>query len=121
MSVSTDTSGSAPFNFSVSGSFSNQYFSATATDQQTGDTSEFSQAVQELKLFIARNGTAVDLWFLSEVGQNYKLEVTSNLNSPTHWAALAGTENVAGTGDVLRFQDVVTGQTGRCYRVRLLP
>lgn len=44
--ATTDVSGIASFTFTVGGTFLNQYFTATATDQETGDTSEFSQAVQ---------------------------------------------------------------------------
>src|SRR5262249_54216468 len=38
-SVSTDASGNAVFGFGVPGNFTGQYFTATATDTSTGDTS----------------------------------------------------------------------------------
>ncbi len=43
-SANTDTSGNAIFGLAVSGNFTNQYFTATATDTTTGDTSEFNRA-----------------------------------------------------------------------------
>ena len=42
----TDLGGNATFSFAVGGAFPNQYFTATATDLTTGDTSEFSQTFQ---------------------------------------------------------------------------
>jgi hypothetical protein len=45
ISVATDASGTAAFRFTSSGLFYDQYFTATATDQDTGDTSEFSEGV----------------------------------------------------------------------------
>jgi hypothetical protein len=48
----TDGSGNAAFSLTLNGHFAGQYFSATATDHTTGDTSEFSASI------LATNGPA---------------------------------------------------------------
>ena len=95
--VITDGSGSAIFSLTASGNFSGQYFSATATDQASGDTSEFSLAVP------ATNGPAPPTFLTPfsltstgftaklslTIGQNYRVQATTNLGAnPVAWLDL---------------------------------
>lgn len=56
--VTTDGSGNATFSFNLNGSFAGQFFTATATNQATGDTSEFSQARQAIVSIVTVTTTA---------------------------------------------------------------
>jgi hypothetical protein len=123
-SVDTDANGYGEFTFQISGSFSNQYFTATATDLITGDTSEFSEAKGGLRITSIRTvGSDVLVSFTSASGSNYRLERTSTLGgTPIPWTTVTGAASVAGTGGVLTVTDPgAAASATRSYRVRLLP
>lgn len=95
--VTTDASGSANFALAAGGNFSGQYFSATATDQITGDTSEFSVNL------LATNGppppgfvspfgltpTGFVATLSLTIGQSYRVQATTNLGAtPVMWTDL---------------------------------
>jgi len=123
-SVDTDANGYGEFTFQISGSFSNQYFTATATDLITGDTSEFSEAKGGLRITSVRTvGSDVLVSFTSASGSNYRLERTSTLGeTPIPWTTVTGAASVAGTGGVLTVTDPgAAALATRSYRVRLLP
>ena len=92
--ATTDGSGNCIFLLNAGGNFAGQIFSATATDQTTGGTSEFSADV------VATNGPVppsflspvmlTSTGFIAEVsltiGQNYRVQATTNLSgNPIPW------------------------------------
>jgi parallel beta-helix repeat protein len=122
--VTTDAAGNAIFGFGIVGNFSGQYFTATATDLTTGDTSEFSLA----KIASAGNGAprfsgaftydtngfAVNLVSL-ESNRFYRIQASTNLLSwtdLTNVIPIAATNLVytdaAGTNFALRFYRAVS-------------
>ena len=122
--VNTDGNGAASFTFNVSGNFSSQFFTATATDQTTGDTSEFSLGL------LATNGPVLPLFtgtptltttgFLAQIaltiGQNYHVQATTNLGAlPVAWADL--TNFVASVTNYTFVDRAATNFPRRFYRV----
>jgi hypothetical protein len=122
--AATDGSGNATFLLTAAGNFSGQYFSATATDQISGDTSEFAADI------LATNGPA-PLAFLSpfsltstgfvanialKLGQSYTVQATTNLaTNPIPWTNLT---NFTAAGTNLLFLDrSATNFHERFYRV----
>jgi hypothetical protein len=93
--VTTDTGGNAQFGFGLSGNFINQYFTATATDLTTGDTSEFSLARLATAgaaapflsgpFILSSTGFTFNLTAL-ETGRLYHVQASTNLVS---WSNLA--------------------------------
>lgn len=123
VAVTTDGSGAAGFAATVSGNFANQYFTAIATDQATGNTSEFSSGI------LATNGPAwpefvgatrlTSTGFVAQVslnlGQNYRVQAATNLTVPTTWVDLT---NFTATATNFLFVDpAATNFTRRFYRV----
>ena len=97
VTANTGGGGNATFSLTVGGNFAGQNFSATATDQTTGDTSEFSLDV------IATNGPAAPMFlapitmtstgFTAKIsltlGQNYRVQAATNLGAnPIAWTDL---------------------------------
>ena len=123
-SVATDALGRANYVFTASGAFPNRYFSVTATDEVTGDTSEFSQAVQApdmpIRLSISFRHGNVELTFPSTAEQTYAIEYNSDPSHPAQWLSLPGAENIQGTGNFILVRDSAEFPA-RCYRLRLLP
>jgi len=122
--VTTDASGNATFTFSASGNFAGQYFSATATDQASGDTSEFSLDV------VASNAptppafvgpfTLTAAGFKANVavtaGQTYQIQTSTNLaQKPVAWTNL--TNFVAGSTNFNLIDPSATNSRARFYRV----
>ena len=122
--VSTDANGSSSFALLISGNFSGQYFTATATDQATGDTSEFSLDL------LATNGPALPTFTTPptltstgfnahislNLGQNYRVQATTNLGAtPIVWLDL--TNFVAGVTNYNFLDRAATNLPRRFYRV----
>ena len=124
MTASTSGGGNTTFSLTASGNFAGQNFSATATDQTTGDTSEFSLAV------IATNGpappsfiapfTLTSTGFTAKlsltIGQNYRVQATTNLGgNPIAWTDLT---NFTASATNFNFLDrSATNLPRRFYRV----
>jgi hypothetical protein len=124
VSVTTDINGNAAFSLSTSGSFAGQYFSSTATDQTTKDTSEFSLDM------VATNGptppsfvgpfSLTGAGFSANIavtaGQSYHLQIATNLAAkPIAWTNLT---NFVASGSNFDFTDsTATNSRARFYRV----
>lgn len=122
--TTTSGGGSAAFTLTAAGNFAGQYITATATDQTTGDTSEFSLAL------LATNGPAIPT-FTSPVtltstgfnahislaiGQNYRVQATTNLGAtPILWLDL--TNFVASVTNYSFLDRTATNFPHRFYRV----
>ncbi len=123
----TDGGGNTAFSVAVSGNFSNQLFTATATDTTTGDTSEFSPAVPTLEgvlriTAVQRAGAAITIRFTTSATANYRLERASALGPAATWTTVPGAESVPGTGGAVTVTDTAAAsQPAYFYRVRLLP
>ena len=118
----TDSQGRGSFLFTVSGMVSNQSITATATDLDTGDTSEFSAAAGGVRLVsLERSGADLKLSFTTWPGLNHRLEYATTLGSSVVWNAVPGAANVAGTGGVVTRTDSGASPGTRFYRVQLVP
>jgi hypothetical protein len=119
----TDGNGRGSFLFAVSGVVSNQAIVATATDLDTGDTSEFSANVGGLRLLsVERSGADLQVRFTTWQGLNHRLEFSSTLGPTASWSAVPGASNVAGTGGAVTLTHEGAASGGnRFYRVRLVP
>ena len=122
--ATTDAAGTATFTLTVSGNFSGQYITATATDWATGDTSEFSRAL------LTTNGpvsptfhsspTLTSSGFSAQIsltlGQSYRVQATTNLGAtPIPWSNLTNF-----TADVTNYHlldRAATNLPRRFYRV----
>ena len=124
VTVLTDISGNAAFSLTVGGNDAGQAFSATATDQTTGDTSEFSAD------FTATNGPAAPAFYgrlsltvagftakLSlAIGQTYRVQAATNLGAhPIAWLDL--TNFTASATNYLFLDPAATNYPARYYRV----
>jgi titin len=121
-SLETDGSGVGTFEFTVSGSYSNQFITATATDSLSGDTSEFSEGAGGLVIrSIRRMGNDILISFTTSAAKNYRLEYTTSLSPPISWQIVNGAGVVPGTGAVVTVSDsAIANQPGLFYRVRQL-
>ena len=123
VTASTSGSGNAIFSLTAGGNFSGRYFSATATDQTTGDTSEFSADV------LATNGPAPPAFIAPfsltstgftaklslTVGQSYRVQATTNLAAnPGAWIDL--TNFVASATNFVFLDRSATNLPLRFYR-----
>jgi titin len=121
--VLSDAGGNARFSVTASGNFSGQYFSATATDQTSGDTSEFSADV------VATNGpsapefvgpygmtaTGFTAVISLTLGQSYHIQAATNLTAPITWTNLT---SFTAAGSLFQFVDPsATNYRARFYRV----
>ena len=124
ITATTGGDGNANFTLTTPGHFAGQYFTATATDQITGDTSEFSATV------LATNGPAAPAFaspavlkgtgFTATVtltlGQSYRVQATTNLGgNPIPWVNL--TNFTAGTTNFTFLDRAATNLAARFYRV----
>lgn len=118
----TDSQGRGSFLFTVSGAVSNQSVTATATDLDTGDTSEFSAAAGGVRLVsVERSGADLRLSFTTWLGLTHRLEYATTLGASAVWSAVPGASDVAGTGGVVTRTDSGAASAGtRFYRVRVV-
>ena len=120
--ISTDASGNATFSLSLGGSYGGQYFTATATDGVTSDTSEFSPAVSAAagsfvfttnNLSVAESAGVVSLT-VNRVGGTYG--AVSVQASPGNGTAVNGSDfNFAGA--TLNFTN---GQTSGSFNIAIV-
>src|SRR5204863_9401484 len=89
-SISTDGSGFGEFQVVLSGNFSNQVFTATATDSTSGETSEFSLAGSPRVTELRRSGANVEVRFITKFGAHYRVEWTDSLAKPISWHTVSG-------------------------------
>ena len=123
-SVETDATGYGEFTFQISGNYSNQYFTATATDPTTGDTSEFSEGKGGLRITsIQPAGTNVLVSFTTVTGSTYRLDQTTNLSAnPISWTTVPGATSVPGNGGTVTVTNLGAAPLPmRYYRARLSP
>lgn len=124
VTVGTDSDGNAAFSITASGSYAGQYFSATATDEVTGDTSEFSFDVMATNgpsplsfvgpFVLTGAGFAANI--AVTVGQGYHVQTTTNLaTKPIVWTNVT---NFVAAGTNYNFLDAsATNGRERFYRV----
>jgi hypothetical protein len=122
--VTTDGSGYASFSVSVPGSFAGQYFSATATDYVSGDTSEFGPALlaetapapPSFVGPISLTSTGFVARLAVTPGQSYRVQAATNLGvNPVIWTTL--TNFVAATASRDFLDTDATNRPLRFYRV----
>jgi hypothetical protein len=98
--VTTDAAGDAAFGFNVSGDWTGQWFTATATDQTTGDTSEFGPAllvVPPLNFVTARAAALeFEAGFLGVNGLGYTILTNADLTT-TNWGVYTNLTGINGT------------------------
>ncbi len=122
--ATTDGSGNAIFGFGLSGNFTNQNFTATATDLVTGDTSEFgadilATSAPGLPTFTgpySRSSTGFTARISLGIGQSYHIQATTNLSvNPVPWVNLT---NFLAASSPFPFTDPsATNYRTRFYRV----
>ena len=122
--LQTANSGDGSFSLSLPGAFAGQYFSATATDLATGDTSEFSA---DLLATNSPGGITVVFsgpYVLSSAGfsfhvslatnQNYTIQATTNLAQAMDWENVT---NFFATNSPVQIMDTNSPSKARFYRV----
>jgi hypothetical protein len=122
--VDTDENGFTQFAFSAGNAFSNQFFTATALNYDTGDTSEFSAAMGGIRITsVQRVGNQYHVSFSTRTNHTYVPEFTTNLNSSTGWTpVVVPPQPIQGTGGVITVADLFAGMDRmRIYRVREQP
>jgi titin len=117
--VTTDGSGNASFNFSTPGNLLAQYFSATATEQAYGSTSEFSASLAGSPppvdiLSEQLSGGLFSFTFQTVNGQSYTVQRNDNL-ATTNWVY---DTNFTGNGSLTQVVTVLTNVPQRFFRVR---
>ena len=122
--VTTGGTGNAAFSFTASGNLAGQFITATATDSQSGDTSEFSIAVVVTNAsappqFVGPytlSGTGLSFTLSLNLGSSYRIQATTNLvASPVPWVDLT---NFVATNTPIQFTDrTATNYRARFYRV----
>ena len=118
VNVNSDANGFAEFAFTASATYSNQFFTATATDRATGDTSEFSAAMGGIRITSIRYaGAFTEVSFSTITNHTYRLQRASSLNPPISWNSLVTPTLIYGTGGVITVPDPTAGVNTRFYRV----
>jgi hypothetical protein len=121
----TDATGNGSFSLPIAARLPGQYFTATATDAATGDTSEFSLDVQTTNAagaipgeysgfnFSPGNGFSFDVTLAAN--QNYTIQVSTNLSAnPVIWMDL--TDFFAASPSVRILDTAATNSRARFYR-----
>lgn len=117
-SVTTDANGNAAWSLALSGNLVGQFLTVAATDDTTGDTSEFSPALRvpvSLAFAYARQeGNNFEAGFLTENGLGYTVLTNRDLNTP-NWFVFT---NLTGNGAVRSFQVPVGSAAQTFFRLR---
>ncbi|MDW8309206.1 MAG: right-handed parallel beta-helix repeat-containing protein, partial [Verrucomicrobiales bacterium] len=117
--VTTDAAGNATFDLIVPGDWSGWWFTATATDQITGDTSEFSLATvavpQPRFVFARRDGADFEAGFPTVSGVNYAVLTNANIHT-TNWGVYT---NLIGTGGTNTFRIPLGTHPRLFFRLRV--
>jgi len=122
--LQTANSGNGSFSLPLAGGFAGQYFSATATDLATGDTSEFSADILATNNPGGSPGGFYGPYVLNSAGfsfnvllatnQNYTVQGTTNLAQPQDWENVT---NFFATNSPVRILDTNPPSAARYYRV----
>lgn len=116
--VNTDGAGNATFTFQTPGDWPGWWFTATATDQTTGDTSEFGPAIAArppLEFVIARRvGLEFEAGFPTLAGQSYTVLFKDDLGAPD-WQVL---DTFTGTGAIVLLRVPVGDAAQRFFVLR---
>jgi titin len=122
--LQTASTGNGSFSLPLPGAFAGQYFSATATDLSTGDTSEFSADLRATNNPTGSPGGFSGPYILSSAGfsfnvslatnQSYTVQATTNLAQPLAWEAVT---NFFATTSPVRIMDTNSPSRARFYRV----
>lgn len=116
--VNTDANGFTEFAFAASATYSNQFFTATALDRTTDDTSEFSAAMGGIRITSIRYaGALTEVSFSTLTNHTYRLQRANSLTPPISWNSLATPAPINGTGGVIIVPDPTAGVNMRFYRV----
>jgi hypothetical protein len=123
--VQTDVNGNASFSLAIPGAFGGDYFSATATDAATGDTSEFSYDILDAGTvgrgpggffgpFVWGNNSFS--FYVSVVtNQSYTIETASDLTGrPVAWSPLL---SFFATTSPVQIVDTNAAGQARFYRI----
>ncbi len=120
----TDAEGKGSFSLPLAARLAGQYFTATATDAATGDTSEFSLDVRAANTagtgpgefaglhFSSSNGFSFDITLATN--QNYTIQVSTNLSISPVWMDL--TDFFATNPSVRILDGAATNSRARFYR-----
>ena len=110
--LTTDGSGNGSFSLTAAGNFAGQYFSVTATDATTGDTSEFGADVMATNGAAPLSFTGPYSWDRSsgfsfgmalQTSQQYTIQMATNLGAnPIIWTSLT---NFTATNTTAQFTD----------------
>ncbi len=109
--LTTAGSGNGSFTLTANSSYTGQYFSVTATDATTGDTSEFSSDVAATNgpvplLFTGPygfNSNGFNFTLALNSNQNYTIQTATNLaTNPVAWITLS---NFVATNSLMQFTD----------------
>jgi titin len=120
----TGAEGNGSFSMPFADKLAGQYFSATATDASTGNTSQFSLDVEATNttgtapgefsgLHYASNGFTFDITLATN--QNYTIQVSTNLSASPMWVNL--TNFFATNSPVQILDSAATNSRARFYRV----
>lgn len=116
--VTTDAAGAAPISFTVGRNWAGHWFTATATDQTTGDTSEFGPALlvpPPLAFDYARqDGPDFEAGFHTLPGLSYTVLANTNVAS-TNWVVFT---NLTGDGTLRSFRVPIGTEPQRYFRLR---
>lgn len=116
--VTTDGAGSADFQFDVPGNWTGSWFTATATVQATGDTSEFGPALLAAPPLRFTAVRRADGGFVAEfptlAGLGYTVLTNADLGSP-QWGVFT---KVVGNGGVLTLRGPVPGHEHLFFQLR---
>ena len=118
--VDTDESGFTEFAYSAGNTYSNQFFTATALNYDTADTSEFSAAMGGIRITaIERIASQYRVSFSTITNRTYVLQRASSLNSSMSWSPVVlPPQPIQGTGGIVTVSDMTPStDTMRIYRV----
>jgi titin len=118
--VDTDENGFTEFAFSAGNTFSNQFFTATALNYDTADTSEFSAAMGGIRITaIERIASQYRVSFSTITNRTYVLQFATNLNSSMSWSPVVlPPQPIQGTGGIVTVSDTAPSTDSvRIYRV----
>lgn len=120
----TDANGAAYFSLVMDGDFEGHYFSATASDVVTGDTSEFSRTLQATNspsapaflLPFSYTSAGLSAPISVEIGQHCRIQAATNLAAPpVNWTDL--TNFTATTTNFFFLDPFASNYPVRFYRV----
>jgi titin len=104
--VDTDDDGLAEFAFVASGAYSNQFFTATALNYDTGDTSEFSAAMGGIRITSVRPaGIYYEVSFSTRTNHSYLLQRTTSLGPAIAWSTVPFPQPIPATGGIVTVTD----------------